>query len=171
MFSFLQIQFSGSKGYNSSFSQQDSEIVQQNSSSESTNSILIGLVPGTDYSIEIAATTGGGTGNFSTALKVKTLFAGLICSLSIIICHFFAIVPLGFLFSLSLFTHLKRKSKHMLFFSESYNDRSRLWNLTFNYWDPAHLLFSLYEKMQDPRPLSSFLLIIGRIGVQVILTL
>ena len=52
-------------------------IVEKNMSSESTSSILDNLVPGTEYRIEIAATTGGGTGNFSLVLIAATSYAGL----------------------------------------------------------------------------------------------
>ena len=52
--------------------------VQRNASSGSTSSVVRNLVPGTDYRIEVAATTGGGTGNFSSVITVTTPYAGLV---------------------------------------------------------------------------------------------
>ena len=51
--------------------------VQHNASSNSTSSVVRNLVPGTDYRIKVAATTGGGTGNFSSIVTFATPFAGL----------------------------------------------------------------------------------------------
>ena len=53
--------------------------VEKNMSSESTSSILDRLVPGTEYRIEIAATTAAGTGNFSSTLIAPTLYGGSFC--------------------------------------------------------------------------------------------
>jgi len=69
------IRLTGSKTYNLSFTQRRDVTVQHNASSNSTSSVVRNLVPGTVYRIEVAATTGGGTGSFSPIVTIATPFA------------------------------------------------------------------------------------------------
>lgn len=76
-FSYLQVGYIGSKRYNASFAHHDQKIVQQNFTLATVSVILDSLFPGTDYKVEIAASTGGGEGNYSS-VSTKTLYSGKI---------------------------------------------------------------------------------------------
>ncbi|XP_065069850.1 receptor-type tyrosine-protein phosphatase S-like isoform X1 [Rhopilema esculentum] len=70
------LRYRGSKSYNNSFEHVNSTTIDREPSSDFTEAVLTSLVPATEYSIDVAATTGGGQGEFSSSLTFRTAFAG-----------------------------------------------------------------------------------------------
>ena len=71
------MRYFGRKSYNRTFEHNGFITVERRLHSEFTSKTLSNLVPATNYTIDVAAVTEGGRGNFSERVTFETDYAGI----------------------------------------------------------------------------------------------